>query len=1114
MKIISLFVLALNLGATEYAVVLNSSASASGTLPTTGAYASPLTAYRVEFRLHHYAVPAANAGYIWALGNEYTTGLYAYFNTDSNPTLSVSANPSGPLDNINLNLRGATDVVCRYQKTVANLLELECWNSNGSGYLYSTTPGSSYSFNLSGQPVSLGSSSTSTDLSFLRFFSSTVPLNSPPPSLTNGNLGDWEFENSLTDSSSFHTTITGSGITYAADPVVPINVIFGQWGSQLTWSANNGTLSLNGLSSYSPTMNFYNIATYAWAQTGTPPSTGVFSSPSTGTTTFTAGTPGDYQIQLTVGDGGVDTPQSTTVDFGAVNTVSPANPTVITGNASMDATLGPLTMFGTAPWLWYDFAEMANADVLASLYANPPAYGTSALPGTISVNNGGHGAGQVVTGTGTNFIRDLIDCAPSSASSTAYTCTSSGLTYANFGNRDRYFMPDVSSTGSPTINLNGLGAISVSCGGTCTAGKIYTITLNYPTDTQYLATILSGPLMYVWFNSVDGTGAGRIMVNVDPNVTPTATSLSLIAYNGYPGPTQSGLHYSHPDTIEQYALWNYNSQPSNNLDYYDAVHALYKIYFRTGLTRYLTEARTLADNWYIYATSQGYWSNPPRAMGYMGVMDRAADGKPNYMNSLWVWFNNAFNNNGNVNNFCFFQPLSSTTQGCSNPSSPYAVGFSWDTREVGYQVRYASRGAALDTTNRSSYCAMLHNVINNLISSTQDSIGQWQSDLYTQNPSIPLAPISPGGAFGASPWRDAQSALGLQEAYSNLNSPSVCNDPATALTAKTVVHKFSLLLHDQGEGYNSNIPGWGQWGNINYGSNQSNYSWFPSTSGVTCPGSVGSGGVGCVGYTTGTLQVTTGSNAVVGSGTNFNTVFCTLTGSPCHSTVRGVDSVFIAIPELTGLSSPPLGACNLVAKVASVADDTHLTLANNWTCGTGTTSGIGAVRFGWMAVPQALNNCAVYSVSGTPSNAATCESTTRVDLQPDPSLAHEMHYVWAWDYAHGNTTALAWSQQSAGTDYGGSAGGPGSSISAGGPYAVGIGNTGNFDYALYPCTANPAPCDNNGVGPANALGKSFGFSAGAGNANNAWAEYQALPVLPINTSTAGTIIVKGKTSLK
>ena len=360
------------------------------------------------------------------------------------------------------------------------------------------------------------------------------------------------------------------------------------------------------------------------------------------------------------------------LDIGAVNTDERG--IVITGNPAMDIALGPLSMWGTSPWPWYDITEMADADSLYSLVTTPPTFGQTPASGTITALN----SISTVTGVGTNFYHDLTDCDPNSGSGSAFSCTSNVpyASLADIGLRDRYFVPDVNCSGSPTLNINGTAALAVYNAGSntpasWTAGTIYQIYLqgcmtsggagcnpggpwiattsfaggttvldssfhiqqctaggtsggNPPawndsggvtTDgsvtwqDQGLAfyTITPGyPLVWFWWNAPDGPDTGRIWMNVSQINSPTSFT---IYGGGYVGPTaqSAGIQYSSPSMPELGIYWNYVGQPSNNLNYYDVVHGLYKLYYRTNLTKYLTEARTLADNWYKYATGQGYY---------------------------------------------------------------------------------------------------------------------------------------------------------------------------------------------------------------------------------------------------------------------------------------------------------------------------------------------------------------------------------------------------------------------------------------------------------------------------------------------------------------------------
>jgi hypothetical protein len=175
-----------------------------------------------------------------------------------------------------------------------------------------------------------------------------------------------------------------------------------------------------------------------------------------------------------------------------------------------------------------------------------------------------------------------------------------------------------------------------------------------------------------------------------------------------------------------------------------------------------------------------------------------------------------------------------------------------------------------------------------------------------------------------------------------------------------------------------------------------------------------------------------------------------------------------------------------------------------WPCATGSTIGTGgggSNPFGWMGTPAALTNCATYQ-----SSATTCEMPTQTSLQPDPTLGPEIPYVLGWLYGKTSTSLyLSGVRKFGGSQFGGPGGGPGSPLPPVGPFANGL--TGAFPDALVPC--GQAPCG--GRGPGQALGKYFGFSAGAGNANNAWA--YSIPKSSsqvYNSSMSGKVITSGK----
>jgi hypothetical protein len=1067
-------------------IVLQNGATVSGTFPVSPAFNS-IGDIRMEFRLHNLGNPPDYYGWIFVFGQ-----FYARFYPDAG-ILNVTDNSYNPDSKsfANLDLTGHSDVLVRFQKDEENQrLTMEAWNVDGSGYIFVSNPRSTFKpVNVSGTQIVFGAPTTTTDLAYLRLYSTVLPLNSPPPSMTSGDLGDWEFEGNLNDKSGHGVNLKGA-ISYVPTPSQPIKVAFGQYGTQRVWSANHGAILLDGSSTYSSADDPH--YTYTWSQISGP-ATGSFSAPNAITTSFSASLPGDYKIRLTASDG--VTNSSMDVDVGAVNTDDKG--IVQTGNPSMDTALGPLSMWGTSPWPWYDFTEMADADALYPLVTQPPVFGKTPLSGTVNAINGN----STVTGIGTDFYKDLTDCDPASGSGSAYTCMSNVpySTLSDIGLRDRYFIPDVNCSGVPTLNINSTMALGVYTAGTnspasCKAGTIYQISLQgcltsggaicnggvqwtgltvftvgaTVLDSSYhvhyatvagtsgstapawndsggtttdgtvtwqdkgiaFYTIQPGyPFIWFWWNAPDGPGTGRIALPISTINSPASLTLY---YGGYSGPALSGIQYSSPSAPELEIYWNLTSQPANNLNYYDVVHALYKLYYRTGLTKYLTEARTFADNWYQFATGQGYYYGAPRAMSYLGMIDRAIDGHP----SIWKALDQYFSYSTQLGNFQF--------------TTPQSVGYQFDTRETGYLVRYMARMAALDPDPgwHTTACSYLHNVVANVYHPVQDSLGQWEVDGYSENADVPGAKYQ--GRFGSSPWRDAMSGLALEESYDILANS--CGDPATAALALTTVTNEANFTHDYGEGKSSVGPGVGQFANVMYGSmfaTNLHASYMVNAGQYTLP------------LTTGTLSVTQGSPVVAGAGTNFTQIFSAIYHGATPQ--PGIDAAFIAIPGLYSAS------CSQVLPVASVTDDTHLTLTASWPCASA--SGINANGFGWIGTPPAAVDCASYG-----SIAATCEGPV------DPSLTHEVHAMWAWLYwKTGNSKYLTWAQESAGTDYGGSAGGPGSPLPPAGPFAAGF--TGNFRDPLPPCGTQPC----GGYGVASALGKAFGFSAGAGNANNAMA---------------------------
>ena len=185
---------------------------------TIGANTSPM---RWEMRIHDFGsdwpgypqwlvalgpVRLLNAGanHIWAgTGFSGQDGIY-----DNGPVISNCCT-------------GRTDVLVRVQRDVANTqYTIEVCDTTGGNCLSATATITSYgsaSWAGHGPGVAPGGK-----IAFLRWFSSVVPVGTTIPNAgVTGDLGDWEFEGNLQDSSGRGLTFSGGSERYAATPLYP-----------------------------------------------------------------------------------------------------------------------------------------------------------------------------------------------------------------------------------------------------------------------------------------------------------------------------------------------------------------------------------------------------------------------------------------------------------------------------------------------------------------------------------------------------------------------------------------------------------------------------------------------------------------------------------------------------------------------------------------------------------------------------------------------------------------------------------------------------------------------------------------------------------------------------
>jgi hypothetical protein len=937
--------------------LLGSSSLSSGTgqssrtLPNTSAFKN-LNNWRAEIRIHDFTF---NDSYQSIIG----TNSFVVQMNYHNPGVLIRSWRDGSQSCTAGIPDVRTDIIVRVQRDAANSrFTVEVWNAiDGGGYLQAactiTQPGSP---NDAGGNVSLGGFLGA--LAYARIYSTVVPLGTAPSNTFNGDLLDYEFEGNGTDRSSTGVNFSLNSPVYGTTPAYPPAPIFGQYGQPRTFAAGSGSIVLNGSSSFTSADN--GTLQYFWQQVGGP-SQGTFDNNTSVQTNFTAPLSGTYSIQLTVTDNN-GLKANKLVKIGAV--AVDANGIVITGNPTLDYVLGPLTMWGTSPWPWYDFTEMATANALAPYQTKYPDAGTK-LSGTINIpaqNQYGH---LIVTGVDTHFTTEL-----------------------QVGN-------------------------------------------------------------YVGFqwNTPDGL-QGIILFGVESITDDTHMTMDRQAGN-WPIP-QTGLDAYKLDA-SQYIFWGGSQSVSTNWNFYDNVLALYRLYYRTGIDDYLTQARTLADGWYHYALNHGYNVQYPMYAGLDGLIVRALDGKPEYWTGIVYYLR---------------YPIGWTYQFTQGPVAP---GSQMEPRNAGYALRAAALVARLHPTSpvRNEFCGYVSNAVRNVWPNVQDDLGNFEEDVYASNASYPYKAYN--GRYGSSPWRATLALLGLQQAFNVLSDTAACNNQAAANVTLPLISKFSDFVHDYGTGSSR-----GQLYSVGFetlGQEPLAYNGFNAAT----P------------HTVGTLSVTKGSNIVTGNGTNFLTVFWNVPGA-----TNGQQAVRYGSPVTrpTKYIGIPASGCRQVFQVASVQSDTQLTLTQPWTCPS--ESNIGPAGVGWVATWEADKECG-------PSLSTYCEGGPAGSRD----LTHDIHAAYMWVYTKtGVAKYKSWAEDSMGADYGGSAGGPGTNGPAGGPNADG--GHGNFWDALPVC--GTPPCGGNGA--ANAQGKPFGMSAGAGNAPNALAYLMGPPQPYQGQSTKLTFVLK------
>ncbi len=323
------------------------------------------------------------------------------------------------------------------------------------------------------------------------------------------------------------------------------------------------------------------------------------------------------------------------------------------------------------------------------------------------------------------------------------------------------------------------------------------------------------------WNSVDGAGTGRMIVPIS-----SVTSTTIVGQNNFFQPAFSGITcYKMSQTPDShgctFTCWT-ATNPNVVWNYYDVSIGLYRLYYRTLNSTYITQARQFADIQWQWVLDHGYTVVSPRAGAMVSQFFRVGEGHPERLPGLY-------------NLISILVPLWATNA---------------DLRESGYTFWYEALGAKVDTdaTRHAQYCSWQATYSPHW-TSTQNADGSWSENEFGLNTSYVSAPKSftPPFQYQGAPWREAINIKSLEAAYESLSDTSGqgCNNPTLAATLLTSITNAVTWQNN----YGRDTANRGDYYEVNSQSNDQ----------------------ASVSPATGTASVSLSATAMVGVGTNWNT---------------------------------------------------------------------------------------------------------------------------------------------------------------------------------------------------------------------------------------------------
>jgi len=902
--------------------------ASGGSFSTTGA------GTQMSYRLEMY-VQSIAASKTYAFANSTPGGIVISTDSGANLTEQISAEgqPGGPAS---IHVTVGQSYRIRFQHDAVGLVEtLEVWNPDGTGYTKSAKTISAVQGLPIAAPWFIGASAT---YGFFRLYSTlisdaSIPVDRPSSA---GDMFDFPFEDSTGTNGTLASrtngyTMTASGATFTSTTI----------------PGPHATISFPGVTATSqgPTFKIGSSITgmvgtssvgFGWPGTGavasstwsiTSGTATIASGGSTGTPTFNCTITGanhgsDSTAQLVVSDG--TNTDTATQHFGCVET--DANNIVQIANSDFKWALSQgfgVPMFGTTPWPWEEVTASKDLDLMniptgasINITIGP---GTVRIPATNPIEIIGSGTDFTAAddfigiiwdpdGDGSNRGRAIFAQAGGGFIDSAHWITSSfqmlepSATFAAGGLQWFRLTPGSGTCASQTATIGGGQVTAINVSG-CSGFHNWSL-------AGFVAVTLTG-----------GGGSG---CNVTGNLDQVnyAQTGGIVSFSGLP----CGSGYTSPPTVTliPFSDWNSEhnlaSQQSWIFGFYEAPLSAARMWQSTGLDFYKTEFHNWCDQIWRYETDSGYGNNMlGRNWQLNSLIACASD--PTYTAPPFMW--------AGIERLTMNVMPGVFWSGGEDPgyNPTHTIIQSWfDPRESSYGMRTSASLAMIGGNhglNQANWCGYLANQITNQwipgaaqpFGFTPNMYSFFPNSLFTgpnANPGFPAAPI--GGVMGTSPWRDnGLPSIGLTMAYDALTNPSGCNSGG-AYTSLGL-----QMLNPAGNGGVGSglLP------------QLANYIWSF--------GRAPDGGVSYdAGYATNPFDFD-----YMAPFAHFNGQSITYAGGGATAVVGNVSNMYFTRMFATGDTiqiGPQGGGTPTNCTVASVTDDTHLTLNNGCAAPAVTTS--------------------------------------------------------------------------------------------------------------------------------------------------------------------------------